>query len=124
MPNVKIHVTGFDFKSTIAIMYFLSTNRQDEDFLNLLMILGSLCQLHCLQILQILLQHKKQIFCNRQILASFASRINRKRLLLNKKRNGSGRSCWVKPGRTNGRWEKFLNNKVADTDRIKNFRMS
>ena len=32
MPNVKIHVTGFDFKSTIAIMYFLSTNRQDGDF--------------------------------------------------------------------------------------------
>ena len=61
-----------------------------ETFLNLLMILGSLSQLHSLQILDILLQHKAQISCNRQILTSFASRINKNRLLLNKKHNQSG----------------------------------
>ena len=61
-----------------------------ETFLNLLMILGSLFQLHSLQILDILLQDKAQISCNRQILASFASRINKNRLLLNKKHNQSG----------------------------------
>ena len=27
----EYHVTGFDFKPTIAIMYFSSTNRQDGD---------------------------------------------------------------------------------------------
>ena len=61
-----------------------------ETFLNLLMILGSLSQLHSLQILDILLQHKAQISCNRQILASFASRINKNRLKLKKKHNQSG----------------------------------
>ena len=95
-----------------------------EMFLNLLMILGSLCQLHGLQMLHIILQRKAHISRNHQILASFASRINRKRLLLNKKRNRSGRSCWIKPGRTNAWWEKFLNNKVADTEWVENFHMS
>ena len=95
-----------------------------ETFLNLLMTLGSLCRFHGLQMLYILLQRKAQISRNRQILASFASRINRKRLLLNKKRNRSGRSCWIKPGRTNAWWEKFLNNEVADTEWVENFSMS
>ena len=56
-----------------------------------------------------------QISRNCQILESFAWRINKKRLLLNKNRNQSGRSCWIKPGRTNAWREKFLNNEVADT---------
>ena len=93
-------------------------------FLNLLMILGSLCQLHGLQMLQILLQRKVQVSRNRQILELFASRKNRKRLLLNKKRNRSCRSIWIKPGRTNAWWEKFLNNEVADTEWVENLRMS
>ena len=95
-----------------------------ETFLNLLMILGSLCQLHGLQMLHILLQRKAQISRNRQILASFTSRINRKRMLLNKKCNRSVRSCWTKPGRTNQWCEKFLNNEVADTEWVENFHMS
>ena len=97
-----------------------------EKFLNLLIILGSFCQLHGLQMLHILLQGKVQISHNRQILASFASRLNRKRLLLNKKRNLSGRSCWIKlrRRRANTWWEKFLNNEIADTESVENFHMS
>ena len=90
-------------------------------FLNLLMILGSRCHLHGLQML---LQRKPEISRNSQILASFASRINRRRLLLNNKRNKLGRSYWIKPGRRKTWWEKLLNNKVADTEWVENFRTS
>ena len=31
VTNVIIHVTGFDFKPTVVIMYFSSTNRQVGD---------------------------------------------------------------------------------------------
>ena len=65
-------------------IFDLQSNKM-ETFLNLLMILGSLCQLYGLLMLHILFQGKAQISRNRQILASFTSRINRKTLLLNKK---------------------------------------
>ena len=85
------------------------------------MILGSLCHFHGLQML---LQRKPEISCSSQILASFASRISRRRLLLNNKRNKLGRSYWIKPGRTKTWWEKLLNNKDADTEWVENFRIS
>ena len=89
--------------------------------LNLLLILGSLFHLHGLQML---LQRKPKISRNSQILASFASRISRRRLLLNNKRNKLVRSYWIKPGRTKTWWEKLLNNKDADTEWVENFRTS
>ena len=53
--------------------------------MSLLMILGWLSQLHGLQILHILLQRRAQISYNCQILASFASRINRNRFITKQK---------------------------------------
>ena len=53
--------------------------------MSLLMILGSLSQLHGLQILHILLQRRAQISHNRQILASVASGINRNRFITKQK---------------------------------------
>ena len=32
-------------------------------------------------------------------------------------------TCWVKKGRTSAWWDKFLNNKVMDSDWLENFRM-
>ena len=122
VPNLNIHVTGFDFKPTIAIMYFWSTNRQDGDvsefFDDIRITLPTLWPSNALY------TFATQISRNRQILASSASRINRERLWLNKTHNRLGRSCWIKPGWTNAWWEKFLNNEVADTEWVENFRMS
>ena len=41
----------------------------------------------------------------------------KKKLVLAKTRTAR-KSCWVKKGRTNGWWEKFITNKVSESNRM------
>ena len=82
---MSIHVTGFDCKPNIAIKYFWSTNRQDKDVSEFADDIRVTLPTPWPSNASIRLERKAQISRNRQILASFASRMNRRRLLLSKK---------------------------------------
>ena len=91
----------------------------------MILMLWSALKVYCFQMFMLFCQRKSQLSRNRMRLELTSSSFQVKRNILLKKKNIRGhRICWLKKGRTSTWWDKFLNNKVMDSDWLENFLMS